>query len=334
MIKWGIIGTGRIAATFIKALSAGHSGRALVVAGRDPERTRRFAFDNGVPEFTVNTDKVFTDSRVDAVYIATPHTSHAELSIAALNEGKPVLCEKPMAVDCNSLANVLDTAKRSGTLFIEGYMYRHHPQTAKLRELLRAGVIGEINFIESAMGFASEYKPNDRLFDPKLAGGAIWDIGGYPLSMAMLVAEAALGVNSGEVDCFAAGGVTAYENIDISACAVVGWRNRIVAQIACSCGATLSSALRIHGASGRIVVPNPWVCDRTNPEEGLIIIERESGIEEIRVPAAQTSFGYEADGFARLLENNLPESAAPITNTESFHINQLLCRWREKATSN
>lgn len=104
MINWGIVGTGRIAATFIRALYAGQSGRPLVVAGRDPARTGRFAADNRVPESVVNPGAVFADPRIDAVYIATPHITHAELSIAALEAGKPVLCEKPMAIDPESLA--------------------------------------------------------------------------------------------------------------------------------------------------------------------------------------------------------------------------------------
>ena len=334
MINWGIVGTGRIAATFIRALYAGQSGRPLVVAGRDPARTDRFAADNRVPESVVNPGAVFADPRIDAVYIATPHITHAELSIAALEAGKPVLCEKPMAIDPESLAAVLAAAKRCGSLFLEGYMYRWHPQTAKLLELLRRNAVGEINLIESAMGFAAKYNPADRLFNPALGGGAVWDIGGYPLSMAMLVAGAALGTDPAPPDCFTCGGVTAPGNIDLSSCAIAVWKDRIVAQLACSCGATLDPALRIHGSAGRIVVPNPWVCNRTEPENGLIRIERESGVEEIRIPADRTSFGYEADGFARLLASGAREAAAaPFTNAESLSLNRLLCRWRETVTA-
>ena len=213
-------------------------------------------------------------------------------------------------------------------------MYRWHPQTAKLLELLRRNVVGEINLVESAMGFAAKYNPADRLFNPALGGGAVWDIGGYPLSMAMLVAGAALGTDPAPPDCFTCGGVTAPGNIDLSSCAIAVWKDRIVAQLACSCGATLDPALRIHGSAGRIVVPNPWVCNRTEPENGLIRIERESGVEEIRVPADRTSFGYEADGFARLLASGAREAAAaPFTNAESLSLNRLLCRWRETVTA-
>lgn len=332
MINWGIIGTGRIAAVFAAALHAGDSGRPLAVAGRDPERTGNFAAANGIPEAAANPGALFADPRIDAIYIATPHTSHAALSVAALEAGKPVLCEKPMAIDEAGLDAVLETARRTGKLFLEGYMYRWHPQTAKLAELLRAKAIGEINLVEAAFGFAAKYDPADRLFNPALGGGAVWDIGGYPLSMAMFVAGLSLGGAPLPPDRFACGGVTAPGGVDLTACAVAVWRGRIAAQLACSTGATLDPALRIHGSAGRIVLPDPWVCDRSSPKEGVIRIERESGVEELRIPAARTSFGYEADGFARLLAAGAREAVlAPFTPVESRELNRLLCRWRAAA---
>ncbi len=332
MINWGIVGTGRIAAVFTAALHAGKSGRALMVAGRDPERTRSFADANRIPEAVVNPDALFSDPRINAVYIATPHPNHATLSIAAMKAGKPVLCEKPMAIDETSTDAVLQTAHECGTLFLEAYMYRWHPQTAKLLELLRARAIGEVNLIESSFGFATKYDPQNRLFDPALGGGAIWDIGGYPLSMAMLVAGNSLGQETMPPDRFLSGGVALPGNVDQTACAIAIWQKRIVAKLSCSTGATLDAALRIHGSEGRIVVPNPWVCGRTAPEEGLIHLERASGVEEIRIPADQTSFGYEADGFAQLLATGAKEAVfAPFTTAESRLLNRLLCHWRAAA---
>ena len=307
-----------------------------VVAVADRIEAKR---ENAKKEF--NLPKVYAEGidmirneKLDILSVAVPNNQHRELTIAGLEAGANVLCEKPMAIDPESLAAVLAAAKRCGSLFLEGYMYRWHPQTAKLLELLRRNAVGEINLIESAMGFAAKYNPADRLFNPALGGGAVWDIGGYPLSMAMLVAGAALGTDPAPPDCFTCGGVTAPGNIDLSSCAIAVWKDRIVAQLACSCGATLDPALRIHGSAGRIVVPNPWVCNRTEPENGLIRIECESGVEEIRVPADRTSFGYEADGFARLLASGAREAAAaPFTNAESLSLNRLLCRWRETVTA-
>jgi len=335
MINWGIIGTGRIAAVFTAALCAGNSGRPLIVAGRDPERTREFAAANRIPESLVNPGALFADPRIDAVYIATPHASHAELSIAALEAGKAVLCEKPMAISEEDIDAVLATAKRTGKLFLEAFMYRWHPQTRKLVELLRKNTVGEINLIESSFGFAAKYDPKDRLFNPALGGGAIWDIGGYPLSMAMLIAAAALGEESAVPDRFVCGGVPAPGNVDLTGCAVAVWRERIVAQLACSTGATLDPTLRIHGSAGRITVPNPWVCSRTGPEEGLIRIERpDKAVEELRIPANQTSYGYEADDFARMLASGAREAVfSPFATSESRELNRLLCRWRATAVA-
>lgn len=334
MINWGIIGTGRIAAVFTAALRAGNSGRPLTVAGRDPERTREFAAANGIAESLTDPVALFSDPRIDAVYIATPHASHAGLSIAALEAGKPVLCEKPMAISEEDIDAVLAAAKRTGKLFLEGYMYRWHPQTRKLVELLRQKTVGEINLVESAFGFAAKYDPKDRLFNPALGGGAVWDIGGYPLSMAMLIAAVTLGEECAVPDRFVCGGVPAPGDVDLTGCAVAVWRGRIAAQLTCSTGATLDPALRIHGSAGRITVPNPWVCSRTGPEDGLIRIELEGGVEELRIPADQTSYGYEADDFARMLASGAREAVfSPFATSESRALNRLLCRWRAAAVA-
>lgn len=120
----------------------------------------------------------------------------------------------------------------------------------------------------------------------------------------------------------------------MTGCAIAVWKKRIVAQLTCSSGATLDPALRIHGSAGRIVLPNPWVCGRTEPEEGLIRIERASGVEEIRIPATQTSFGYEADGFAQMLASGAREAVVgPFTSAESQALNRLLCHWRESVVT-
>jgi len=152
--------------------------------------------------------------------------------------------------------------------------------------------------------------------------------------MAMLIAAVALGEESAVPDRFVCGGVPAPGNVDLTGCAVAVWRERIVAQLACSTGATLDPTLRIHGSAGRIVVPNTWVCDRTGPEAGLIRIERENGVEEVRIPADQTSYGYEADGFARLLASGAREAVfSPFATSESRELNRLLCRWRAAAVA-
>lgn len=122
-----------------------------------------------------------------------------------------MLCEKPMALDEAEINSVYEAAKQSRKLFLEGYMYRWHPQTIKLVELLRERVIGEFHLIESTFGFAAKYDPKDRLFNPALGGGVIWDIGGYPLSMAMLIAGIAVHGESTPPDSFCCGGVTAPE---------------------------------------------------------------------------------------------------------------------------
>ena len=134
-------------------------------------------------------DALLADPEVDAVYIATPHPGHAEWAIKAAEAGKHVLCEKPMGLTAFEADAMIHAARKAGTFLGEAFMYRLHPQTLKLVELIKSGVIGEVRMIKSSFGFAMPgFMPEHRLYANDLAGGGILDVGGYPVSMARLIA--------------------------------------------------------------------------------------------------------------------------------------------------
>ncbi len=139
-------------------------------------------------------DALLRDPDVDAIYIATPHPSHAEWAIKAAEAGKHVLCEKPMGLTAFEADAMIHAARKAGTFLGEAFMYRLHPQTLKLVELVKSGAIGEVRMIKSSFGFAMPgFMPEHRLYANDLAGGGILDVGGYPVSMARLIAGAAAG---------------------------------------------------------------------------------------------------------------------------------------------
>ena len=138
--------------------------------------------------------RLLADPEVDAIYIATPHPSHAEWAIKAAEAGKHVLCEKPMGLTAFEADAMIHAARKAGTFLGEAFMYRLHPQTLKLVELVKSGAIGEVRMIRSSFGFAMPgFMPEHRLYANDLAGGGILDVGGYPVSMARLIAGAAVG---------------------------------------------------------------------------------------------------------------------------------------------
>ena len=131
------------------------------------------------------------DAEVDAVYIATPHPGHAEWAIKAAEAGKHVLVEKPIGLTAFEADAMIHAARKAGTFLGEAFMYRLHPQTPKLVELVKSGAIGEVRMIKSSFGFAMpRFMPEHRLYANDLAGGGILDVGGYPVSMARLIAGA------------------------------------------------------------------------------------------------------------------------------------------------
>ena len=190
-IRWGIIGPGNIAKAFAGGVAHSRTGVLAAIGTRDPGKAGLAESFPGA-RILDGYDALLSDPEVDAIYIATPHPSHAEWAIKAAEAGKHVLCEKPMGLTAFEADAMIHAARKAGTFLGEAFMYRLHPQTLKLVDLLKSGVIGEVRMIKSSFGFAMPgFMPEHRLYANDLAGGGILDVGGYPVSMARLIAGAA-----------------------------------------------------------------------------------------------------------------------------------------------
>lgn len=194
-LNWGIIGTGAIAKAFAHGLKQSQSGRLAAVGSRTRESADRFGKEHGVPVCHESYEAFLADQTVQAVYISTPHPFHAEWGIKAAEAGKHVLCEKPLALNQWQAQEIFEAARRNGTYLSEAFMYRFHPQTARLVELVSSGMIGEVRMIRASFGFGGgdTIDPQGRLFNNALGGGGILDVGCYAVSGARLVAGAAIG---------------------------------------------------------------------------------------------------------------------------------------------
>ena len=333
MLKWGIAGTGQIARAFALALNRAENCRACGVAGRRAEKAAAFAAELRVERAYSSVEQMCADPEIEAVYVCPPHPFHAEWARCALKQGKHVLCEKPMALGMEEIHEMQRLAREQGVLLLEGYMYRCHPQTAKLVELLKAGAVGRVRSVEGAFSFRSEFNPASRLFDPALGGGAIWDIGGYPLSMANLVAAASSGNAPVRPERLEAVGVWAENGIDLLSTALVCYPAGIVGRLTVSLTSTEDNSLRIYGEGGKIVVPDPWVCDRVNPPQGRILLTRSGeAAEVIEVPCDRTSFTLEAEYFASLAAQGKTDAVFPVMSAaETVLQNELLQEWERNA---
>lgn len=184
-MRWGVIGTGGIARTFARDLKLAPGHRVAAVGSRSLEKAHEFAsqFDC----FALGSYEALVDADVDAVYVATPHPMHATNTILALDHGKPVLCEKPFAVNSRESATMIEAARRNDLLLVEAMWSRFLPHYQRIRELIQDGELGEIISISADHGQNLPLPRYYRLHAPELAGGALLDLGIYPISFAYFV---------------------------------------------------------------------------------------------------------------------------------------------------
>ncbi|HSH08777.1 MAG TPA: Gfo/Idh/MocA family oxidoreductase, partial [Oceanipulchritudo sp.] len=291
-LSWGIIGTGAIARAFAHGLKQSASGRLVAVGSRSSETAEAFARENGVPGHHGSYEALLADEKVQAVYISTPHPFHAEWAIKAAEAGKHVLCEKPMALNAWQAQVIIEAARRNGVFLAEAFMYRCHPQTAKLAELIRSGAIGQVRMIRASFGFGGgdRINPESRLFKNALGGGGILDVGCYAVSGARLIAGAAIGLPFDNPDQVVGSGQVGETGVDEWAAAVLHFKSGITAQVSTAIRTTLDNLIEVYGSEGTITVPDPWVADRVNPVLGQIIVTRGSETKIHEIAASATSF--------------------------------------------
>ena len=182
-VRWGIIGTASIAArAFLPAVT--EAGGVAVVAGRDASRAAQWARENGIGRVIVGYQQLVDDPDVDAVYIPLPNSLHAEWTIKALRAGKPVLCEKPLTASPAEAEQVLAVAAQTGTPLWEAFVFPFHDQMTRIRGLLADGIIGELREIQSNFHFALGSAAARTRMSASLAGGALYDVGCYPVRLA------------------------------------------------------------------------------------------------------------------------------------------------------
>ena len=328
-VQWGIIGAGNIARAFARSLANSTTGRLVAVGSRSRQKADRFAAEFNVSRAHGSYEALLADDHVQVVYVATPHPHHAEWSIRAAEAGKHILCEKPLALNHAEAMAVIEAAIRYDVFLMEAFMYRCHPQTAKLVELLRNGVIGDVRIIQASFGFHTGYDPDARLFNNELGGGGILDVGCYCISMARLVAGVATGQDFAEPIEVSGSAHLGDTGVDGWAIGSLRFPGDILAQVTAAVQVSQDNVLEIFGSEGTIVVPTPWTPSRDGGTSRLIIHHRsESEPQEILIDTAKGLFTIEADTVAEYLDRR--QAAPPAMTWEDTLGNmKTLDRWRE-----
>lgn len=324
--RWAVLGTGQIARTFLAATAGTDDARVVAVASSDAARARRFADEHGVPGAGTY-DDVLADPQVDAVYVATVHTTHADLTVRALRAGRPVLCEKPLALDAAQTETVLAAAEDAGLPVVEAYKYRFTPFTEALRTAVAAGRIGTVRTVRAGFGFLSPTRTG-RLFDPALAGGAVYDVGGYPVSLAVAVARWA----GTPLDALAVvetdGRLVRRTGVDKQARAVLAAPG-FTAHVEAAITRPLSRSVRIEGDDGSIHAEQGWGSGRTSAT--TFEIRTADGVERVEVPGVDP-FAAEAAALAAAARAGVTQ-VGPMPWGDTVATARLLDAWRRALTA-
>ena len=280
-VRWGIIGTANIArAVFLPGLRQA-GGDAAAVAGREAGRAGQFARDNGIGRGVTGYQALIEDPDIDALYIPLPNALHAEWTIRALEAGKPVLCEKPLCGTLPDTERVLTSARQTGTLLWEAFAFPFHAQLARLRRLIADGAIGDLMEIKSNFHFAVTRPDNIRL-SRELEGGALLDVGCYPVRLAAELFGAA---HESAWATASRGG----QGVDVDTWGVLGYPAGRRLLLSCGFGRSYDAFTTLEGTAGQIHVTNPF-----HPGPGDSYLVKAGRDEPRRYPAAPEELSFTA----------------------------------------
>jgi D-xylose 1-dehydrogenase (NADP+, D-xylono-1,5-lactone-forming) len=268
-VRWGIVSTAHINRKVIPGAHASPQVDLVAVASRDQGRADAYAAEWGIGRAYGSYEALLDDPEIDAVYISLPNTLHCKWSIRALEAGKHVLCEKPLSRHPDEVAAAFDAAERSGRLLTEAFMYRHHPQTTHLVELVNEGAIGELRAVRSAFSYGLYDDANIRL-STELEGGALMDVGCYNVSGSRLLAGEPLRVH-GEA-WFGPTGT------DWVFAGTMRFAGDVIATFDCGTAMTERDELEALGSDGSLFLDDPWHCD-----EPVIEVRRGGTVERIEL---------------------------------------------------
>ncbi len=297
-LRWGILGLGKIAEVFATELPQVDSGPLVASGSRELAKAKEFTSRHGGSAYG-SYDAVLEDPKVDAVYIALPHHLHAEYTIKAAEANKHILCEKPFTLATKEAEAALAVVKKHDVFFAEAFMYRFHPQTVAIRQLLADGVIGEPMITHASFGYRTQREwDNFRRFG-SLGGGGLMDVGCYCVSFFQMIAGSV--PDDAHYSCHYND-----DGADASGVGMLSYPGGLKATFATGIDVNLTNSATIWGSAGRIEVPSPWFC------RGPIEVHTPDGHRAIDVDRSKPLHGNQAEW----VEKHLDDRQAPALTWE------------------
>jgi xylose dehydrogenase (NAD/NADP) len=286
VLSWGLLGTARINRSLIPPLRASSRNRLLAVASRTAERAQSYAREWDIPRAHPDYEALLADPEVDVVYIPLPNALHAEWTVRAAKAGKHVLCEKPLVLSGEEMARVETAAKEAGVVVTEAFMYRHHPQTERIRALVREGAVGRLGLVRGCFTFELT-RPQDVRLDPGLGGGSLWDVGCYPVSLARFV----VGAEPVEVFGWQRSGPSGVDEVFSGQMRFPG---DVLAQFDCGFRSPFRAEMEFVGTEGVLRVPWPF----RPGEDASVMLTRRNGETETIPTGGGDRYALEVEDLA------------------------------------
>lgn len=295
MINWGILGLGKIAGKFAKDLQLVADASLHAVASRSQDKADAFAKEHHATAAYASYEELIEDPNVDVIYVATPHKYHADWTMACLRAGKAVLCEKPFAMNEKQVRAMIDAAKAHQVFLMEALWTRFFPSTRYVLEACQSGKIGTLRSVQADFGFTADYDPEGRLFNKALGGGALLDIGIYPLYISYLL----LG-NPEHVSAQAHLGPT---GVDHSNAMMLAYPGDVQAMLTSTLTAATQTEAWIYGSKGAIRMHS-----RFHHCEKVSIYEGQEEVETLTFPYPGGGYQFEIEEVVRCLQQGKLES--------------------------
>ncbi|MFC1960767.1 Gfo/Idh/MocA family protein [Chloroflexota bacterium] len=308
-IRWGILGTGYIANLFAGGLTVVEDAEAVAVGSRVQTSAAVFADKWGIPHRHSSYEALVNDPDVDVVYIGTPHPYHYENTLLCLNAGKHVLVEKPFAINARQTEAMIQLARDKGLFLMEAMWTRYIPAMIQVRQWLAAGAIGDVELVRANLSFMTDFDADGRLFDPHLGGGALLDVGIYPISLAYMILGSPQTINS-----TASLGPT---GTDDRSAYLFGYDNGKTALLSSAVRLSVPVEAEIIGTKGYIKIHQPWINPRmvtlaqsaSGVDASLIVEGNLFNTQTIHVPTQGNGYNYEAMEVGECLRAGKLESA-------------------------
>ncbi|OGO27053.1 MAG: hypothetical protein A2W33_03305 [Chloroflexi bacterium RBG_16_52_11] len=283
ILRWGLLSTARINHALIPPLNASKRTRLLAVASRSQSAAAAYAREWNIPRAHGSYEALLADPEIDVIYNPLPNNMHAEWTIKALKAGKHVLCEKPLALSLEEVDAMSAAARETGKVLAEAFMYRHHPQTLKVKEIVDSGTLGKLQLIKGAFTFKLTRQGDYRLIK-EAGGGSIWDVGCYPISYARMI----VGMEPLEVFGWQISGGGGADETFVGQLLFPG---DVYAQFDSGFRSPFRAFIEIVGSEGTLNAPVPFKPDRNEK----IYLARGARVETIKTPGQELYLGEVED---------------------------------------